>query len=115
MKYGNLQSYTRLNSLGYHQEVVRAAAQVGEDLLPGCHRIASLLKRWMMGAHQGAICHEHLEYYLDEFTFRFNRRTRHHRGKLFYRLVQQAVAIEPTALKEMVKQVRGPKPQKHNT
>jgi transposase-like protein len=107
--------YTRLNSLGYPHEVVRATAQVGEDLLPGCHRVASLLKRWMMGTHQGAISHEHLEYYLDEFTFRFNRRTSHHRGKLFYRLVQQAVAIEPTAYKEMVKRVRGRRPQKHNT
>jgi len=106
--------YTGLHSMGYTHEVVRSTAQVGEDLLPCCHRVASLLKRWMMGTHQGAISHEHLEYYLDEFTFRFNRRTSHHRGKLFYRLVQQAVAIEPTAYKEMVKQVRGRRPHKHN-
>jgi transposase-like protein len=106
--------YTRLGSLGYTHEVVRSAAPVGEDMLPCCHRVASLLKRWMMGTHQGAISHEHLEYYLDEFTFRFNRRTSQHRGKLFYRLAQQAVAIEPTSYKEMVKQVRGRKHQRHN-
>ena len=57
----------------------------------------------MIGTHQGAISHEHLDYYLDEYTFRFNRRTSRHRGKLFYRLVQQAVAIEPTPYKDMVK------------
>lgn len=106
--------YTGLHSMGYAHDVVRSTAEVGEDLLPCCHRVASLLKRWMMGTHQGAISHEHLEYYLDEFTFRFNRRTSHYRGKLFYRLVQQAVAIEPTVYKEMVKQVRGRKAQNHN-
>ena len=88
-------------------------AGVGEDLLPHCHRVASLLKRWMIGTHQGAISHEHLDYYLDEYTFRFNRRTSRHRGKLFYRLVQQAVAIEPTSYKDMVNNVRGPRPRKY--
>ena len=69
----------------------------------------------MIGTHQGAISHEHLDYYLDEYTFRFNRRTSRHRGKLFYRLVQQAVAIEPTPYKDMVmvKNVRGPRPRKY--
>ena len=65
----------------------------------------------MLGTHQGAISHEHLDYYLDEYAFRFNRRTSRNRGKLFYRLVQQAVAIEPTLYKNMVKHVRGRKPQ----
>jgi len=71
--------------------------------MPRVHRIASLLKRWIMGTHQGAVSHEHLEYYLDEFTFRFNRRRSRNRGKLFYRLVQQAVAIDPVPYKSMVK------------
>jgi transposase-like protein len=106
--------YAQLDSLGYTHDVVRDTANVNEDMLPGCHRVASLLKRWMMGTHQGAISHEHLEYYLDEFTFRFNRRTSRHRGKLFYRLAQQAVSIEPIAYKEMVQQVRGRRSQKHN-
>lgn len=101
--------YGKLSSLRYTHEVVRSEAKVGEDLLPHCHRVASLLKRWMMGTHQGAISHEHLDYYLDEYTFRFNRRTSRHRGKLFYRLVQQAVAIESTPYKAMVKNVRGRK------
>jgi len=105
--------YGKLSSLGYTHEVVRPTAEVGEDLLPHCHRVASLLKQWMIGTHQGAISHEHLDYYLDEYTFRFNRRTSRHRGKLFYRLVQQAVAIEPTPYKDMVKNVRGPRPRKY--
>jgi hypothetical protein len=56
-----------------------------------------------MGTHQGAVSLEHLEYYLDEFTFRFNRRKSRSRGKLFYRLLQQAVAIDPVPYKSMVK------------
>ena len=105
--------YGKLSSLGYTHEVVRPTVEVGEDLLPHFHRVASLLKQWMIGTHQGAISHEHLDYYLDEYTFRFNRRTSRHRGKLFYRLVQQAVAIEPTPYKDMVKNVRGPSPRKY--
>lgn len=63
--------------------------------LPRVHRVAALLKRWLLGTHQGAVSREHLDYDLDEYTFRFNRRTSKYRGKLFYRLLQQAVAIEP--------------------
>jgi ISXO2-like transposase domain len=55
----------------------------------------SLLKRWLLGTHQGAVSRAHLDYYLDEFTFRFNRRASRHRGMLFYRPVQQAVAVDP--------------------
>lgn len=87
--------YNHVNSLGYIHEVIRQDSDVGNSLLPNCHLVASLLKRWLTGTHQGAVSHEHLEYYLDEFTFRFNRRTSTHRGKLFYRLLQNAVKIEP--------------------
>ena len=66
------------------------------------HRVASLLKRWLLGTHQGAVEPQHLAYYLDEFTFRFNRRTSKSRGKLFYRLMQQAVVTEPTTYAAMV-------------
>ena len=91
-----LSSYTSLRPLGYQHEVTRSnIAAVGEDPLPRVHRVASLLKRWMLGTHQGAIQPSHLDYYLDEFTFRFNRRTSRSRGKLFYRLVQQAAAVDP--------------------
>lgn len=64
-------------------------------VLPHVHTVASLLKRWLAGTHHGAISHEHLGYYLDEYTFRFNRRTATARGLLFYRLLQQAVAVDP--------------------
>ena len=80
--------------------------QKGKDaatkLLPRVHRVASLLKRWLLGTHQRAVSAEHLDYYLDEFTFRFNRRTSRSRGKLFYRLLQQSVQIAPTTYHSMV-------------
>lgn len=85
-----------------------------EDLMPRVHRIASLLKRWLMGTHQGAISGDHLDYYLDEFTFRFNRRTSGSRGKLFYRLLQQAVAVDPAPYNQIIKGVRGRPGLKHN-
>ena len=59
------------------------------------HRVAALLKRWLLGTYQGAVRPSHLTYYLDEYTFRFNRRTSLSRGKLFYRLVQQAMMVDP--------------------
>ena len=87
--------YNRLEFIGYAHEIIRDEADVGENLLPKCNIVASLLKRWLLGTHQGAVRTSHLDYYLDEFTFRFNRRTSRSRGKLFFRLVQQAVAIYP--------------------
>ena len=87
--------YNGLWQLGYVHDVVRQGADVGEHPLTRVHRVDSLLKRWLLGTYQGAARATHLAYYLDEFTFRFNRRTSRSRGKLFYRLVQQAVAIEP--------------------
>ena len=87
--------YVGLASEGYKHEVVRQEAGVDQSLLPLVHRVVALLKRWLAGTHQGAVRPSHLDYYLDEFTFRFNRRTSRSRGKLFYRLVQQAVAVDP--------------------
>ncbi len=72
-------------------------------LLPRVHRVSSLLKRWLLGTHQGAVAPWQLPYYLDEFTFRFNRRRSKSRGKLFYRLVQQAVQTLPATYESMVK------------
>jgi transposase-like protein len=63
--------------------------------LPAVHRVASLLKRWLLGTHQGAVNHDHLQTYLEEFTFRWNRRSSRSRGLLFRRLLEQAVATEP--------------------
>ena len=86
--------YRDLASVGYVHDVVHREAVVGENLLPLVNRVAALLKRWLEGTHQGAVRPSHLQYYLDEYTFRFNRRTSGSRGKLFYRLVQQAVAVD---------------------
>lgn len=101
--------YIHLNRIGYKHTVVRKNADVGDNLLPFCHRTVALLKRWLLGTLQGAVSHAHLDYYLDEFTFRFNRRTSRHRGKLFYRLLQQTMVIEPAPLKSMIKNARGKK------
>jgi transposase-like protein len=94
--------YGGLEAKGYRHEVVRAKAIVGENLLPRVHRVAALLQRWLLGTHQGAVAHSHLDYYLDEFTFRFNRRTSRSRGLLFYRLLQQALAIGPIPCENLV-------------
>jgi transposase-like protein len=98
--------YNDLESRGYRHTVVRRSAEIGQDLLPACHRVASLLKRWLLGTHQGAVRPEYLAYYLDEFTFRFNRRTSASRGKLFYRLAEQAVHVEPAPYAKLI----GPHP-----
>lgn len=85
-------SYKQLSLNGYKHSVVRNSTDVGDNLLPLVSRVAALLKSWLQGTHQGAVLPSQ-DYYLDEFTFRFNRRTSQSCGKLFYRLVQQAVAI----------------------
>ena len=104
------EGYTGLDRNGYvHEVTVRKAGAT--ELLPRVHRVVALLKRWLLGTHQGAVSHAHLDYYLDEFTFRFNRRTSRHRGKLFFRLVQQAVAVEPVPYTAMAKHARGRQPK----
>jgi len=87
--------YATVGRKGYVHEEIRPLTEVGDNLLPLAHRVASLLKRWLGGTHQGAVRPSHLDYYLDEFTFRFNRRTSRSRGKLFYRLMQQATQLDP--------------------
>jgi hypothetical protein len=89
---------------GYvHDRQVQRRQEEGEHVLPRVHRVISLLKRWLLGTHQGAIGQDHLNDYLDEFTFRFNRRTSTSRGKLFYRLAQQAVQTDPVTFATLVK------------
>lgn len=102
-----LKSYASLKNLGFAHEVVRPDESVGENLLPRCHRVASLLKRWLLGTHQSYVSYEHLDYYLDEYTFRFNRRTSAHRGLLFYRLLQHAMATGPVPYERIAKGVQG--------
>jgi len=97
-------AYPGLADHGYtHQpRTVSGSGQTASTLLPRVHRVAALLKRWLLGSHQGAVARAHLDAYLDEFTFRFNRRLSRHRGKLFYRLIQQAVVLTPTPYKRLV-------------
>jgi hypothetical protein len=86
-----------LDKKGYQREVtlLRGRRKEASILMPRVHRIAGLLKRWLLGTHQGAVAPQHLSYYLDEFTFRFNRRKSKSRGKLFFRLMQQSASTSP--------------------
>jgi len=93
--------YGRLSQLGYVHEIIRKEAAAGRNVLPKVNRVAALVKRWLLGTYQGGVHLSHLDYYLDEYTFRFNRRTSRSRGNLFYRLVQQAVAIDPVLAKDI--------------
>lgn len=99
--------YNGLESLGYVHEVIKIKGQELEasELLPNVHLVISLLKRWILGTHQGSVSRKHYEYYLDEFTFRFNRRTSTSRGMLFYRLLENAVCIKPTTYSELTERI----------
>ena len=96
--------YDSLPQYGYKREmtVLCSSGDPAHVTLPGVHRVASLLKRWILGTHQGAVSNKHLDYYLDEFTFRFNRRTSKARGLLFYCLLQQAVRTDPVPYGKLV-------------
>jgi len=95
----------RLTGLGYHHEPTVALGNPDQDsILPGVHLVASLLKRWLIGTLHYRIEPAQLPYYLDEYTFRFNRRTSHKRGMLFYRLLQQAINTDPHPLKTFYSQ-----------
>jgi transposase-like protein len=87
-----------------HERIVGAKKE-----LPGVHRVASLCKRWLLGTHQGSVEPEHLQGYLNEFVFRFSRRTSSSRGLLFYRLLQLAVDHDPVRYRQLV---ANPEPKK---
>jgi hypothetical protein len=87
--------YVSLCSEDYKHAIVRPSRDNAKNCLPLAYRLAVLLKCWIAGTHQGAVRKSHIDYYLDEFTFRFNQREALSHGRLFYRLVQQAVAIAP--------------------
>jgi transposase-like protein len=99
-----LLAYRELPAHGYRHtvRVVAGSGQKSHEALPAVHRIAALLKRWLLGTHQGSVSARHLDYYLDEFTFRFNRRSATARGLLFYRLLQQAVEVKPAPYRRIV-------------
>lgn len=90
-------AYNGLADRGYphRKTILNASDEPAHVLMPGVHRVASLLKRWVLGTHQGSVTPDHLQSYLEEFTFRFNRRTSRSRGLLFRRLMEQAVVTGP--------------------
>ena len=101
-------SYTELEEMGYIHKVQKAIAKEGdEEILPNVHRIASLLKRWLLGTHQSYLNKNKLGYYLDEYVFRYNRRTSNSRGLLFLRLLEQAVVTKPVTYYEITKENHG--------
>ncbi|MFA6632563.1 MAG: IS1595 family transposase [Lentisphaerae bacterium] len=96
--------YKRLPQLGYtHKPTVSSSSgDPAHVSMPAVHRVAALLKRWLLSTHQGAVSAKHLDYYLDEYTFRFNRRSSRSRGLLFYRLFQQAANTAPVSFCQIV-------------
>ena len=101
-------AYHKLPTVGYQHISVKP------NELKLAHLVAALLKRWLLGTHQGAVSPEHLSYYLDEYTFRFNRRTSNHRGKLFMRLLENAVQIDPVTESKITLHIRGRRRKKHD-
>ena len=98
-----LSAYDHLGALGvdHRPHVIKTGGEVAREELDHVHLVISLLKRWLGATHQGAVTPSHLQAYLDEFAFRFNRRLSQHRGKLFFRLMQQAVTTRPPAVKDL--------------
>src|SRR5262249_12639390 len=90
---------------GYTHRVItlKAVDEPAHVAMPAVHRISSLLQRWLLGTHQGAVGARHLAYYLDEFTFRFNRRAARHRGLLFFRLLQQALGTGQVTVDQLTR------------
>ncbi len=108
-------AYRSLDELGYeHRRTVMLGSDVPAHVsMAGVHRVASLIKRWILGTHHGSVQPEHLDAYLNEFVFRFNRRTSASRGMLFYRLLQQAVVTEPVTYEDVVRKKPTPARRKH--
>ena len=102
--------YNELEKLGYKhiKSNLSDSGNPAHVVMPGVHRIASLLKRWILGTHQGAGSKKYLDYYLDEYMSRFNRRSSWSRGLLFYRLMRHAVTMQSISYKQIVEN------QKHN-
>ena len=95
--------FSSLEASGYTRAVPKKfEAADPENLLPHVHMIVSLLKRWLLGTHQGAVQEMHLQAYLDEYVFRFNRRKSARRGLLFYRLLECAMHVPPTTLDDLL-------------
>jgi transposase-like protein len=91
---------------------VAGSGKQANELLPAVHRVDALCKRWLLGTHQGRVDPEHLQSYLDEFCFRFNRRHSRARGMLFYRLLQYAAAAPPLTYQQLVANPRPTRPSR---
>lgn len=101
--------YNQLSKFGFNHDkvIISDTGDPAHVSMPGVHRIAALVKRWLLSTHQGSVSGKHLEYYLDEYSFRFNRRTSRSRGMLFYRLMEQSVITNPLPYRQIVQ-------RKHN-
>jgi transposase-like protein len=82
--------------------VLQGDPERASKFFPHVHLVASLLKRWLLATHQGRVQKEHLQAYLDEYAFRFNRRRSMHVGKIFYRLMEQMVLRKAKGYREIV-------------
>jgi len=95
--------YNGIEKKGYKREIrIHSGEAVDEKLLPHVHTIVSLLKRWLLGTHHGAVEEKHLQSYLDEYVFRFNRRKSAERGLLFYRLLESAMQTETVTYDDLI-------------
>jgi hypothetical protein len=92
---------TKNTDYTHTEKIISGSGKEASELLPHIHLVISLVKRWINGTHQGKMSAKYLEYYLDEFAFRFNRKMSTYRGKLFYRLMQQAVITPPITYKNI--------------
>jgi transposase-like protein len=103
--------YRSLKEEGYVHErtVIKGSDTPAHISMPGVHRVAALIQRWLLGTHHGAVQPEQLDHYLDEFVFRFNRRSSRSRGMLFYRLLEQAVVTEPVTYQNITTDRKMPK------
>ena len=79
-----LSAYRELQGYVHEPQVQSSQPKNADHLLPRAHLVISLFKRWLLGTHQGAISRDYLQDYLDEITFRFNRRSSASRSELFY-------------------------------
>jgi transposase-like protein len=104
--------YSFLDRAGYQHKrtIVQDVRSRPIASLPAVNRVASLLQRWLLGTHHGAVQPGQLDHYLDEFVFRFNRRRSRSRGLLFYRLLEQAVQSGPITYRDIVDSQTNPAP-----
>ncbi len=101
--------YDRIDQLGYTHQITNQSSwnDRAHVSMPGVHRVASLVKRWVLGTHQGGLARQHLDAYLEEFVFRFNRRASRNRGLVFYRLLEQCLRTSPLSESDIVMSRRG--------